>query len=135
MVHLQEKLFSDPSRTSTIQEASTERRTLGHLLQFKRAPILKNEKDIATVFLQESLRRISQEVGMSVSSTHKFMKKYLSLIPYKVRVVQHLFLLDYHKRKNFAAWFIIQSQLKSYFLHRKYIVLRRSSLPSESVCK
>ena len=38
------------------------------------------------------------------------MKKDLSLIPYKIRVVQQMLPPDYLKRKSFAAWFIRQSQ-------------------------
>ena len=68
----------------------------------------ENVKDNATALPQISLRCISQEVGISVYSTYKITNKDLSLIPYRIRVVQQLLLPDYLKRKNFAGWFTRQ---------------------------
>ena len=94
------------------------RKNPGPSLTVRTSSNIEKVKDIATAFPQKSLRRISQEVGISVSSTYKIMKKNLSLIPYKIRVVQQLLPPDYLKRKNFAAWFIRQCQFDSDFLHR-----------------
>ena len=79
---------------------------------------IEKVKVIATAFPQKSLRHVSQEVGISVFSTYKIMKKNLSLIPYNIGVFQKLLPPFYLKRKNFDAWFIRESQLDSDFLHR-----------------
>ena len=78
----------------------------------------KGKGYIATAFLPKSLRRISQEVRRRLLSTHKNMKNNLSLISYRIKVDRKLLLPDYLARKNFAAWFIGQSNLNSDFLNR-----------------
>ena len=53
---------------------------------------------------QKSVRRLSQESGLSPTTTHKALKK-LELHPYRIRVVHELKEPDYEKRSFFCNWF------------------------------
>ena len=84
----------------------------GPSLTVRTSSNIEKVNDIAKAFPQKSHKRISQEVGIGVSLTYQIMKKDLSLIPYEIRVALPSSPPDYLKRKNFAAWFIRQSQLE-----------------------
>lgn len=51
-----------------------------------------------------SVRRLAQHIGASVGSTHKIMRKKLSLTPYKVQICQQLQDGDYERRVRFCKW-------------------------------
>ena len=75
------------------------------------------EESLAISFPWKTLKRISYEVGIKISSTYKITKNNLYLIPYKIRVVQQLLPPDYLKRKMFAPRLIRQFPLVSDLLY------------------
>jgi hypothetical protein len=64
--------------------------------------------DISDRLLQspkKSLRKLTQQTGLSYGSTHKAVKIELKLFPYKVSTVQQLENADYQRRLNYCEWF------------------------------
>ena len=53
----------------------------------------------------KSLRKLSQQSGLSLGLTHKVVRKELKLYPYKVRAVQELKDTDFRKRMEYCEWF------------------------------
>lgn len=54
----------------------------------------------------KSIRRLSQEVGVSTSSTYRMLTLDLKLYPYKMQVTQQLKEKDKAARLEFAQWFV-----------------------------
>ena len=53
---------------------------------------------------RKSVRRLSQQVGVSIGATHKALKL-AKLHPYRVKVVQELLPPDLEKRRRYCEWF------------------------------
>jgi hypothetical protein len=64
----------------------------------------------------KSLRRLSQQVGISLSTVQKIVKADLHLHPYKIQVVQMLQPLDNHQRLAFATWLLQQANEDASFI-------------------
>lgn len=52
-----------------------------------------------------SIPRISQQVGLSVGTCHKILRKDLQLYPYRVTTVQELLPADLPRRMQYCEWF------------------------------
>ena len=66
--------------------------------------------DMATQIIGDnnsvSLRHLSQQMGISYSSTQTLVKKKLKFRPYKVQVCQQLQPGDFARRTQFCEWFL-----------------------------
>ena len=54
---------------------------------------------------KKSLRRCSQELGLSCSSVHRILKNDLQLYPYRIQIKQTLTQNDMAKRVEMCQWF------------------------------
>lgn len=63
-------------------------------------------QDSVNVSPMKSLRRRSQQLGMSTSSVHRILKKDLHMHPYKIQLTQELKPADHAKRRRFADWIL-----------------------------
>ncbi|KAG1653194.1 R3H domain-containing protein 2 [Nymphon striatum] len=75
-----------------------------------RPSILTEEKleDISDRLLKspsKSLRKLSQQSGLSLGLSHKAVKKELKLYPYKVTALQELKDTDFRRRMEYCEWF------------------------------
>ncbi|XP_050530953.1 uncharacterized protein LOC126899769 [Daktulosphaira vitifoliae] len=68
----------------------------------------------------QSLTRRSQELGVSVTSLWRILRKDLGLHPYKIKLTQELKPLDHQKRRMFVNWAEQQLENDPDF-HRKII--------------
>ncbi|EFA13024.1 hypothetical protein TcasGA2_TC011490 [Tribolium castaneum] len=53
-----------------------------------------------------SIRRLSQQVELSVGTCHKLVRKDLHMYPYRVQSVQELQLVDFSRRLQYCQWFL-----------------------------
>jgi len=67
-------------------------------------------QDSVNVSPVKSLRRRSQQLGMSTSSVHRILKKDLHMHPYKIQLTQQLKPADHAKRRRFADWILTRQQ-------------------------
>lgn len=64
----------------------------------------------------KSVRRVSSETSISTTSVYRILRYDLSLFPYKVQLMQGLKETDYHKRLQFANWFLEKASAGDTFL-------------------
>ena len=66
----------------------------------------------------KSLRRRSQQLGMSTFSVHRILKKDLHMYPYKIQLTQELKPADHAKRRRFVDWILMRQQEDDNFSKR-----------------
>ena len=64
-----------------------------------------------------SLRKLSQEVGMSFGTTRRILRYDLSMFPYKIQVGHKLQPGDAKKREEFSLWFLEKCKDKQFLSH------------------
>jgi len=75
----------------------------------RRPSILTEESDISDRMLhspKKSIRKLSQQVGVSYGTAHTALKKSLSLYPYKIKAVHELKPGNSAKRVAYCKWFL-----------------------------
>lgn len=65
---------------------------------------------------KKSIRRRSQEMGLSRASVHRILKKDLNLYPYRIQIMQKLTPADMKKRVMMCQWFETKIEEDSDFL-------------------
>lgn len=73
-----------------------------------------------------SVRRLSQQIGVSVGTSHALLKKDLKLYPYRLTAVQELLPVDPPQRLEFCQWFV------NTFSGTSYSSLEKSFFTDES---
>lgn len=68
----------------------------------------------------QSIRRRSQQLGISQASVWRILRKDLYLHPYKIVLTQELKLLDHRQRREFTRWSFRKMNVDPQF-HRKII--------------
>lgn len=67
--------------------------------------ILENIRDRVNHSPKKSLRRLSAETGLPLTTCHRAVRKKLKLYPYKISCLQELKGTDLAKRVNYCNWF------------------------------
>jgi hypothetical protein len=69
----------------------------------------------------KSLRRLSQQVEISISSVYRIVKRDLRLYPYKIQLVQTLMPNDYSERIQFSQWLLQSVSENSSFIENLFM--------------
>lgn len=72
----------------------------------RRPEVVNRVEEIMENDPQTSVRHLSQQINLSVGTTHKLLKKDIQLYPYRVTAVQELLEIDYPRRLQFCNWFV-----------------------------
>jgi len=78
-------------------------------------------REILEMNPSKSLRRLSQQVGISYATAQRITKSDLDLYPYKMQLVQTLTPADYPQRLAFSSWFLQKVDEDGSFLNHFFM--------------